>query len=343
MRNVLRAALCGVALGGLVAAAAQAQETSIVVSDARFEGSTVFIPSATVSQPAFAVVHADDPAQTVLGYAVLDPGINEEIAVTLARAPQPGEEFIVMLHQDTGTVGTFEFAEGVELDRPLVVAGAPVAARLAFAEGEAAAFVVEPDAAVELEAEAAVAADADAAGIDVSNATHSGNVLHFSSVTMPSAGFLVIHAAEEGEPIIGQTPLQAGVNQDVTVTLDRNPAVGEELIAMLHLDVGVAGQFEPETDEPLMAGGGTTLIGPFGEELIIAADDPVSVRFRVASDEEGIAAEQPAERLAAPIPEEAPAERSAADSAAPETQAAPSSEPPGAPQSGSGGGSAGGY
>lgn len=305
MRKLMKAALCGVALGSLVAAAAQAQETTVEVSNAQFEGSTVFIPSATVSERAFVVVHADDPGQTVLGHAVLDAGINENIAVTLSREPQPDEEFIVMLHEDTGTVGAFEFAEGVEVDRPLIVAGAPLTARLRFAEiGEpdAAAVVAEPDAAV---------VAAEAAGIDVSDATHTGNVLHFSFVTIPEAGFLVIHADEPDQPMLGHVPLQAGINQDASVTLDRDPAVGETLIAMLHVDEGVAGQFEPEIDEPLVAAEGAALIGPGGEELVATVGDPLAVRFRVASSDEGPASEpgsatasgqQPAERSAAPIP-----------------------------------------
>jgi hypothetical protein len=333
MQNVLRAALCGVALGGLVAAGAQAQETTIVTSDARFEGNTVFVPSATVSDRAFLVVHADDADQTILGHALVEPGLNENIAVTLAREPRPDEDFIVMLHEDTGIAGEFEFADNVELDRPLMIAGAPVVQRARFAA------LAEAD-------EPAVVAT-EAAGIDVSGATHSGNVLTFSSVTIPEAGFLVIHADAPDQPMLGHAPLQAGVNQSVSVTLERDPAVGETLIAMLHEDAGIAGQFEPEIDEPLATAEGAALVGPGGEELVATAGDPVAVRFRVASGDAATAGEpggatasgqQPAERSAAPIPE-AEATGSAPSGSSGGSAGGSSGGSPG----GSSGGSAGGY
>lgn len=322
MRNAVRAALCGVALGSLAAAAVHAQDATIEVSNAQFQGNTVLIPSATVTAPAFVVVHADDADQTVLGHAALNPGVNQNVAVTLDRQPEPGEEFIVMLHEDVGTAGAFE----MEADPPLMVTGVPVTARVSFAE------VAEPEAAVAIAEPEAAVVGAAAAGIDVSNATHTGNVLSFSSVTMPTAGFLVIHAEGPDEPILGQTPLQPGINQNVSVTLERDPAVGETLTAMLHVDEGAAGQFEPELDGALAAEG-AVLIGPGGEELTAAAGDPVAVRFRVASRGEAAvtaSGEAPAERSAAEIPE--------AEATVPAPDGAAS-----APSGGSAGGSSGGY
>lgn len=71
-------------------------------------------------------------------------------------------------------------------------------------------------------------------------------------VSLPAPGWLVIYRTRDGQPdaIIGQTPLAAGLHEDVSVTVDTEAAT-EQLLAGVHLDVGEVGVFDfPGEDEP---------------------------------------------------------------------------------------------
>ncbi|MEM9071239.1 MAG: hypothetical protein AAGE52_22195 [Myxococcota bacterium] len=78
-------------------------------------------------------------------------------------------------------------------------------------------------------------------------------------VTVPNVeaavdGFVVIHEDSSGAPgaILGNAPVSAGSTDDVAVELDRPVTDGETLHAMLHVDEGVIGTFEPGTDSAAM-------------------------------------------------------------------------------------------
>lgn len=68
------------------------------------------------------------------------------------------------------------------------------------------------------------------------------------------AGWLVLYSQTEGElgDVLGVTAVDAGLNNDLTITVDPLQAT-PTLVAMLHLDAGMPGEFEfPEgPDEPL--------------------------------------------------------------------------------------------
>jgi hypothetical protein len=84
------------------------------------------------------------------------------------------------------------------------------------------------------------------------------------SVTAEVDGWMVIHADDDGPgPVIGHAPISAGENSDVVVEIDASQ-VTEALYAMLHVDAGVAGEYEfPGDDGPARDAGGNVVTPPF--------------------------------------------------------------------------------
>jgi hypothetical protein len=79
------------------------------------------------------------------------------------------------------------------------------------------------------------------------------NTVTIESVTAAKAGWIVIHADNNGQPgdVIGHAAVAGGKSSDVKVTVDSSKAAGK-LYAMLHIDAGKIGTFEfPGADEPV--------------------------------------------------------------------------------------------
>ena len=99
-------------------------------------------------------------------------------------------------------------------------------------------------------------------------------------------GWIVIHVDDAGSfgPIIGQSPLRAGVTTDLTVEIDVDAAT-ETLYAMLHIDGGVFDVFEfPGSDMPVLQDG-----------------EPISQIFTVTIGEMSISEEK--EEIVETVPE----------------------------------------
>ncbi len=78
-----------------------------------------------------------------------------------------------------------------------------------------------------------------------------------AEVVSDGPGWLVIHAQKDGKPgpVIGHSPVAAGVNSDVVVEIDVANAT-ETLYAMLHTDAGEIGTYEfPGPDAPVAVDG----------------------------------------------------------------------------------------
>lgn len=78
------------------------------------------------------------------------------------------------------------------------------------------------------------------------------------SVVYTDTGWIVIHRDADGNPgpVIGQSAIEAGTNEDVTVLLDEDVEDGEALWAMLHVDAGTEGTYEfPGPDVPVTQNG----------------------------------------------------------------------------------------
>jgi uncharacterized protein (DUF305 family) len=102
---------------------------------------------------------------------------------------------------------------------------------------------------------AAAAAQAEALIQAPSMAMIMGSDLVIDLVKSPEAGWLVIHAAngDEAGEVLGYMAVPAGESKAVQVKVSSIPP---KMIAMLHVDKGVAGQYEfPGDDAPLMIDG----------------------------------------------------------------------------------------
>lgn len=90
------------------------------------------------------------------------------------------------------------------------------------------------------------------------------NTVTIESVTAAKAGWIVIHADQNGQPgdVIGHAAVAAGKSSDVKVTIDSSKATAK-LYAMLHIDAGKIGTFEfPGADEPVKDNN-TVVMTPF--------------------------------------------------------------------------------
>lgn len=193
---------------------------AVEVADQSVLNGTVTVASAYSEGPGFMVIHVDNGGSIgpVIGRRWLNPGANYNVAVSI-DASAATSTLYAMLHVDDGEVGVYEFGTVEGADAPVIVDGAPVAP----------AFI------------AAVMNVKDQFVTDTYTA---------ASVTMDAPGFLVIHADNEGGPgpVLGFTPVEAGITADVAVTLD-TAGLTPTLWPMLHVDTGAAGTYEFGTVE----------------------------------------------------------------------------------------------
>lgn len=95
-------------------------------------GSTISIDSVTIPDGGFVVIHASDEdgkpiAPESIGHAAVDPGTHEDVSVDLDEEVASGDKVFVMLHDDTGEEGTYEFGpDSTDVDTPTMNDGQPV-------------------------------------------------------------------------------------------------------------------------------------------------------------------------------------------------------------------------
>ena len=101
----------------------------LTVGASPFRGDVLVLDEVTVESDAWVVVHPEAPgggpdATQVLGRSFVMHGTSERVPVDL-DAPPTGTLY-VMLHDDTGEIGRFEFGGAGTPDQPLTSGGAPV-------------------------------------------------------------------------------------------------------------------------------------------------------------------------------------------------------------------------
>jgi len=92
-----------------------------------------------------------------------------------------------------------------------------------------------------------------APSVTVGDQDASGGTVTIEKVIADQPGWLVIHITRNGAPgpVIGQSPVSEGSNENVEVAIDLDQAT-QQLFAMLHLDKGAAGVYEfPGDDVPV--------------------------------------------------------------------------------------------
>jgi uncharacterized protein (DUF1684 family) len=114
-----------------LALAADADKPSIETSP-QPAGTTISIDSVNIPDGGFVVIHASDEegdpiAPESIGHVAVEPGTHENVSVELDEEVASGDKVFVMLHEDTGEEGTYEFgADNTDVDLPTVYDGKAV-------------------------------------------------------------------------------------------------------------------------------------------------------------------------------------------------------------------------
>lgn len=151
---------------------------------------------------------------------------------------------------DFSTIKRSSFLVGLLLVAALVISACGGAATVA---PEPTTAPTEEPAAEPTEAPADDDGQAQTPAVTVSDQTLAEGTVTVDSVTAAEAGWIVIHADQDGAPgpVIGQAAVEAGTTENVSVQIDGDGATST-LYAMLHLDTGAAGEYEfPDADPPV--------------------------------------------------------------------------------------------
>jgi plastocyanin len=201
---------------------------SVTVQGQAVVDGKVTIAEVVSDGPGWLVVHAqvDGKPGPVLGYSPVKDGVNSDVIVELDVA-NATETLYAMLHTDAGQTGTYEFPGP---DGPVSIDGQVVTP--AFQVSGLAMLIP---------------------AVSVSDQEIAAGSVTVAEVVSDGPGWLVVHAQADGKPgpVLGYSPVKAGVNSDVVVQLDIANAT-ETLYAMLHTDAGQVGTYEfPGNDVPV--------------------------------------------------------------------------------------------
>lgn len=218
--------------------AAEAVVPSVTVVDQDVSGGTVTIGAVVADRPGWIVIHIsqDGAPGPVIGQSAVPEGSSSNVVVEIELG-MATEQLFAMLHFDAGTEGVYEFPGD---DAPVLVDD--VIVNVAFQ----AEFQIEDT-------------------VSVTDQAASNGTVTVDLVSSQEPGWIVIHAAADGAPgaVIGFAPVGIGSTTDVSVDIDLEQAT-ETLYAMLHLDLGVAGEYEfPGDDAPVFDGAGNVVLAPF--------------------------------------------------------------------------------
>lgn len=213
-------------------------------------GDMVTIPSITVSENSWVVIHRSNEAgdgpmvPDIIGKTYLDAGTSSDVMIQLTESVSNGEKIWAMLHHDTGTEGEYEFTGSDSPDQPITSNGDVVTKP----------FMIN-------QTDPAVMAD---------DQVNKGGVFAIN-VDAAEAGWIVIHRSNEAgdgpmvPDIIAKAKVEAGSNGKVLVPLNDGESVsaGEKLWPMLHYDTGAKGEYEftgsDSPDQPVIFDGNIVL------------------------------------------------------------------------------------
>ena len=197
------------------------------------DGNTVTIAGVVAQVDGWLVVHqsVDGAPGPVAGVAQVSAGNNADVVVTLDRN-DPTVVLYPMLHVDTGATGEYEFGTVDGVDGPVNVNGT---------------IAVMP---IWTIPHMRVADQIVVHGDGMTMMEDMAPTLVAQSVLAAEDGWLVVHQDSGGAPgpVAGFTQVSAGTNLNVEVALDMNDPTAV-LWPMLHVDTGVAGEYEFGTVE----------------------------------------------------------------------------------------------
>ena len=194
-------------------------------------GNQVVISNIESPESGWVVIHRSNASNNgpqvpeIIGKTMVDPGTNTDVTIQLEEGVANEETLWVMLHEDTGEIGTYEFDGENGLDLPVVFEEEIVMSSFMISQTDPA--------------------------IMVEDQVNKGNVFSLS-VNAAEDGWIVIHgpnANNDGPQIpeiIGKSPVEAGMNQDVEIVLSDGEMAeaGDNLFPMLHYDTGEIGTYE---------------------------------------------------------------------------------------------------
>lgn len=217
--------LCVLALLSIVSSSMvrAADNPSVSVKDQVVMGSSVVVDKVVAVQDGWIVIHAGDKDGTVLGYAPVKAGQNNNVDVDIDLT-KGTPTVSAMLHVDAGKIGTYEFP------------GADVPVK-----GTDGAVVNVPFKII---------------GVDVYDQfVKDTKAVKINAIVAQQDGWIVIHAGDKDGTVLGNSPIKAGLNSGVTVALADMSKVTEMMTAMIHIDAGKIGTYEfPGADVPAKFG-----------------------------------------------------------------------------------------
>ena len=203
----------------------------LVVGDQTISQNQIWVNVADVPENGFIVIHKDNGmgGPVVPGIVseakYITKGENKDVLVSLDATStfMNGETLWIMLHQDTGTPGLYEFDGANGFDGPFMANNMMVMTSIKI----------------------------ESAAIMVTDQMVTNNMVTIPQVKAAADGWLVIHN-DDGmggivlPGIIGKTLVKKGMNTNVQVMLDpaNTYTSGQKLFPMLHLDNGIIGQYE---------------------------------------------------------------------------------------------------
>lgn len=132
MTSISAATLAAAVLAlAAVPASAQPSAPMIKADDQTAMGRTVTIGSVMIPSDGFVVVHTVKDGKVLapqsIGHTMVRAGSTKDVKVELEYAPRAGEDYVAMLHEDTGQKGKYEFGPGMtDVDLPVMKDSKPV-------------------------------------------------------------------------------------------------------------------------------------------------------------------------------------------------------------------------
>lgn len=180
---------------------------------------TIVVERAISRGPGWLVVYGDDEGQTgnIIGFALLEDGINEQIEVEILTSEVSAVLHIV-IHEDDGTLGEFDFPVG---DGPMRFNGQLPANPFDFRTDSGNYLILQDQ------------------------PLSAANTITLSLVVVDVDAWVTIHtnSAEQPGEIIGSLWLPAGLHRDVEIELDPELTT-ITMYVVLHLDTGRPQIFE---------------------------------------------------------------------------------------------------
>ncbi len=197
----------------------------------------VTIESVLAADPGWLVVHNEQnhlPGQ-IVGMIPVPAGLSTNLTVANLDTAKLTPRLWLMLYNDTGTVGSFEYGTAANVDQPIMVDGAVVTVPIAAAPS------------LSLRDQMPLAGD---------SASTVRVVIDSALIDQP--GWLAIFDSQNGVSgsRLATVPLHAGLNRHLVVPI--RAASGEQVWVALYYDTGTVGAFDsgvPGVDPPVNVDG----------------------------------------------------------------------------------------